>query len=158
MEKIQYEINLEKYNKVAEVTLYPILQEAIDNKWDSLCFAENNRTFADVKIGDHLMSLITDGDVRIRYKDRLLVNKDGQELKELIISGQLNPDNCHIEDNNWFTMSYGEIVNIDTDGTIESIYFDDCVYEGTPEYIEAFKEDLVGWIEYFYEDHIMEEQ
>lgn len=155
MEKIQYELKLEEYNKVASVTIYPTVQEAIDRGWEESYFINNTKPFVDIKIDDFVIRLITNGDVLVVCDDNLLTNEDIEKIRELVDNESIEDDDKHyIDDNHSFSIMSG-IDNGEPDGEVEYTNVNVAVYEAQPDSIEAFKQDLVGLTKYLYKEYVL---
>lgn len=144
---LEKEIQIKGVNLPGTLTIYEEAQTAIDKKWESLYFPENNVVFATLKVGPDILRLITTGDVLITPEDGsyCYTNKNEYEIRNLIDSNSLNND--HVYDNNWF-----ELYIVDTSSGGEDEYACD-IFEVTPESLEELEEKLLGYMEFCIENY-----
>lgn len=148
---IKYDFKLEEYNEIAKVTIFPCIQEVLNDGWDSLRYSDNFTTFAVATIGDFNVRLTTSGEVKIEYKDEILTNKDSIKIADLIKQDKL--DDEMIFSNNWFSMQYSVLLSEGEEGTVYELY-DDDVFECEPKDIESFKSFFEDWIIFYYKDYV----
>lgn len=145
---IQKEVSIENLNTNGTLTIYEEAQTAIDKRWDSLYFSENNVLFAKLEMGTISLRLITTGDVLIAPVDGRYeyTNKNEYEIRKLIDSKSLNEDDLY--DNNWF-----EIYMVDnSSGEEQEVGFE--IFELTPSSLETLEKDLVEYAVNFIENYM----
>lgn len=97
-----------------QISIAPQAYEAIEFGWDSLAFASNDDEFITVKANGFICDLVTNGEVCItkNYDDGFkLTNEHYSEIRELVKTGQLNCEDYNIDNNNWFAILTGRIIN-----------------------------------------------
>lgn len=137
------EVVLEEIGKIAKITIYKDTLEAIEKKWESLYFSANNRTFAEVLLGDYAFFLETNGEVKIYDQNAMTVLNNGNEneIAEILKRNQLDDENNYaLESNNWFALAIGVMEN----GNLEDCgIFDDEVFAECPETVEQLEQVLI---------------
>lgn len=151
MEKIlvNKKVSLKEINKEGNLRIYPEAQLAIEKGWESLYFADNCTDFADIIVGEYIMTLGTYGEVRVTSNNgeielqNIDVEEEKQEiLRKIIDEGKL--DDYDIHNNNWFAVVIGKISKIEED-TIEYETIDDMVFEACPTSIEDLETEFIEY-------------
>lgn len=142
MIKIEKKVIL-KEGLEAKLTIYPVAQLAIDKGWESLYFSSNNETFATIETEDKIITLVTNGEVKlIKEGSDTLVNCNQDEIRALIdtkkdIELEIGYDFLL---NNWFSLMYG---TIEKDKPEQFSFYDDFVYESEDESVEKLEAYLI---------------
>lgn len=140
----------------AELTLYPELQEAIQVGWSSMYFPTNDVTFASLKIKNHLIALVTNGEIEVvslENPEHSLRNHCEQELRPLIQSKAIFDEHQYeIRATNWFELEALLMAEESADGTHVCEYIESEVFEHEPESEESFIEIFVKLATDWYED------
>lgn len=128
--------------KLASLEVYrQETKEAIGCKWNSLYFSENRLEFLSLLIGDLLFTLTTMGDTCIKDEDGFIYRNDNEEeIRYLIKDDKL--DQCIVGEANWFTIIVDRVVK-EKSGVLDTIYYDNFKYSGTPRNIEELQDDII---------------
>lgn len=131
-----------------EVFINTELLNKMDWSWESLCFANNNETFAhieDIHTGEILI-LETDGEVKVRsWDNNEYISTD--EIKNLSFNESIYDDSKYsIESNNWFSLSFYKSTHK------KVTLLEDFVFEAEPKDINELIDILIqSYMEYFEE-------
>ena len=140
----------------AILAIYDKSKDAIEKGWESLYFSNNCDTFAVLIIGDHVIQLLTHGEVLIAHGDTRYSNKDEEYISALLDQGKLW-ENCDIEiiDNNWFSIDIGEIEDSRKEDDVISVnHIDDYTFEPCPKTIDELVSVFIEFAIWAYDVYV----
>ena len=123
----------------AEMVIYQEnINLAIKNGWESLYFANNKDDFAWISDGKNIIVLTTRGEVNIFHGDTVLNNENENEIRNLLNSGIDFYEVDALQNNNWFSIEMGEVINHEKYSIIDEYHF-----ESTPKSVEELEDLLI---------------
>ena len=124
------------------------LLDKMNWSWESLIFADNMETFAYVKdlATGNILTLETHGEVSV-----LDIKDNSRELSidevmTIALAGDIyDPDKYEISNNNWFSCTYGKMIN-----NKEFELLEDDVFEAMPKDIDSLIDILLDIFEHYF--------